>query len=573
MASNIDELEEQINFDRGEPITRKSDSELTDNERYSNLYAKQHRIYERRAYPIFLRALHDQVAPTLKWITDNQDVNPPLDALVVPGIWRSPMIEVYEMIGTLSARREYFYMRNTDKGVLDFIITAWRQIFYTYAINYAYRIENELSETTKEEIRKALAYSYENSLNADQTASHIRSRVYNEISRSRAVMIARTETTTAASLGKETGARQWLADQGQQGYKQWIGREDDRERGRETDTMHWHLNDQIIPIDDKFVFTDTNGITSYGLMPGDVNLPANQRINCYLPDTIIESNIIGGQKSFYSGKVVEIITAGGIRLSITPNHEILTKNGFVKAKDLANGDDLICNLAKKNWLISLVDNYINKKPTRADDIFRAIKVLWGSQLRKIGALDFNGDAEFMNNNVDIVSPNIELPIDGAKCIGKNFGKLWFRTSRTQTRLIKRLCGFNSCFKSTLSSSDSFMSFLNLPLSFSWRHFRPFKFFSIGRVSNLNASRFKSSREGYTDDSTFLAELLHADAGLVSFDKVAKIRYFDYSGHVYDFSSLNGVNIANNIYTSNCRCTLIYMSQRRYERIMANRNGD
>lgn len=250
------------------------------NEEYSNIYAKQHRIYERRAYPTFLRALHEQVQPTIDWIKVNGAQNPPLDALVVPAIWRDPMVEVYQMIGMLAARREYFFMRNTEKGVLDFLIEAWRQVFYTYAINYSYRIENELSETTKEEIRYALSVAYDNNMNADETASYIRKKVYNEISRSRAVMIARTETTTAASLGKDTGARSWLKEQDQKGYKQWIGREDSRERGRETDTMHWHLNDQIIPIDDNFVFTDPNGVTSYAAMPGSTDLPANQRINC-----------------------------------------------------------------------------------------------------------------------------------------------------------------------------------------------------------------------------------------------------------------------------------------------------
>ncbi len=254
------------------------------NEEYSNTYAKQHAIYERRVKPIFLRALHEQIQPVLDWIkvnpTDYAFKYPPLDALVVPAIWRKPMVEAYEMIGTLAARREYFFMRNTDKGALDFLIEAWRQVFYMYAVNYSYRIENELSETTKQEIRYALSVAFDNNMNADETASYIRKRVYNEISRSRAVMIARTETTTAASLGKETGARSWLKEQEQTGYKQWIGREDSRERGRETDTMHWHLNDQIIPIDEKFTFTDADGVTSYGLMPGDTSLPANQRIQC-----------------------------------------------------------------------------------------------------------------------------------------------------------------------------------------------------------------------------------------------------------------------------------------------------
>lgn len=240
------------------------------NEEYSNLYAKQHARYERRAYPIFLRALHEQIALTIKWISDNQDVNPPLDALVVPAIWRKPMVEVYEMIGLLSARREYFFMRSTDKGALDFLIEVWRQEFYMYAINYAYRIENELSETTKEEIRYALSVAFDNNLNSDQTAAYIRKRVYNEISRSRAVMIARTETTTASNLGKEKGARQWLKETDQKGYKQWIGREDERERH-----THWELNNDIIPIDQ-----DWNVGQDLANMPGDVRLSAGNRINC-----------------------------------------------------------------------------------------------------------------------------------------------------------------------------------------------------------------------------------------------------------------------------------------------------
>lgn len=240
------------------------------NEEYSALYAKQHKRYERRAYPIFLRALHEQIQPTLTWIKDNNDVTPPLDALVVPAIWRKPMVEVYEMIGNLAARREYFYMRSTDKGVLDFLVNEWRVIFYNYAINYAYRIENELSETTKETIRRSLAESYELGYNADQTAAYIRKRVYNEISRSRAVMISRTESNTAASLGKMTGGKQWLKEQNQQGYKEFIGREDERERH-----THFELNNDIIPIDEPFKFG-----TEYAQYPGDVNLSARERINC-----------------------------------------------------------------------------------------------------------------------------------------------------------------------------------------------------------------------------------------------------------------------------------------------------
>lgn len=248
----------------------------------SELYEQQHERYTKGVYPIFLKALKQELAPTIEFIRRTGNTEPPLDILVNPNIWIRPMQDAYELVGTLAAKREYYAIRGADqqKRILDFLIDAWRAIFLDYATNYAYRIDNELSETTKEEIRKALREGYEMGLNADRMATYIRRKVGGQISRARAVIISRTETATAANLGKRTGAESWLKETGQQGYKQWIGREDARERGRETDTMHWRLNNTILPIDEPFTFTDPEGVTSRGMMPGDTNLPANQRINC-----------------------------------------------------------------------------------------------------------------------------------------------------------------------------------------------------------------------------------------------------------------------------------------------------
>lgn len=238
------------------------------NEQYSALYAKQHAAYERSAYPVFLRACRKQVQPVIDWL--NQfDTPPPLDLLVIPSVWRDPMVEVYDRIGVLAARREYYFMRNTEeKGVLDFLVAKWRQTFHDYAINYAYKIENELTETSKSAIQNALEEGYVQGLNGDRLATLIRRSVYNVISRARSVTISRTETTTASNLGKEIGAREWLGEDN--GYQQWIGREDERERH-----AHFTLNDQIIPVGDNW-----NVGGELATMPGDTKLSGGQRINC-----------------------------------------------------------------------------------------------------------------------------------------------------------------------------------------------------------------------------------------------------------------------------------------------------
>lgn len=240
-----------------------------------DLYEKQLERYAKRVYPIFLKALQKQVAPVVEFIRRTGNTNPPLDILVVPNVFIRPLQDAYELVGMLAAKRQYYYMQNTEeKALLDFLIDAWRAIFYDYATNYAYMIDNELSDTTKEEIRKALAYSYEQGYNADRTATYIRNSVGRQISRSRAVLISRTESATAANLGKRTGADSWLKENNQKGYKQWIGRGITTGPHKERDE-HLVLNDTIIPIDQ-----DWNVGGEPAQYPGDTHLSASMRCNC-----------------------------------------------------------------------------------------------------------------------------------------------------------------------------------------------------------------------------------------------------------------------------------------------------
>lgn len=235
------------------------------------LYEKQLKRYAVRTYPIFLRALQSQVNPVVEYIRRTGNIDPPLDILVMPNVFIRPIQQSYEMVGMLAAKRQFYLMQGTEnKAIIDFLVDAWRAIFLDYATNYAYRIDNELSETTKEEIRRALAEAYEQNLNADRTATYIREKVGRKISRSRAVLISRTESATATNLGKRTGAESWLSENNEKGYKQWIGRNDGRER-----TTHIELNDKFEPLEEPFKVGGFNA-----QYPGDKDLPADERCNC-----------------------------------------------------------------------------------------------------------------------------------------------------------------------------------------------------------------------------------------------------------------------------------------------------
>lgn len=245
---------------------------MTLSEQQRRDYKKQHSAYERRIKPIFLNALRRQIEPIALWLEANLG-EPPVDALIDKTIFRQPMVQAYLLVGNMSAKRGYYLIRGNDGGVksaIDLFINLWTEIFKDYALRYAYRIENELSETTKQEVRKALAEGRELGYSNDRIATLIRRRVQWQISRTRAILIARTEATTASNLGAEQGAKTWLKEVGQKGYKEFIGRDDERERH-----THRELNGKIIPIEEKFSFGG-----SLALLPGDTTLPAKERIQC-----------------------------------------------------------------------------------------------------------------------------------------------------------------------------------------------------------------------------------------------------------------------------------------------------
>lgn len=244
---------------------------MTESQRVLLIYQKQHKLYAKRIRPLFLSAIRKQIKPVIDWMETFQTLNPPLDALVPSDVFRVPYKQAFDMVGITAAKREYYYMQGNDsKGVLDFLVNKWRILFNSYALDYAYRIENELTETTKQSIRDALQKAYDEGLNADRAITLIKKYALGQISRFRATLISRTETTTISNYAKEVGARDWLAEQGQKGYKQWIGRNDGHER-----RSHILLNDMIIPIDDKF---NVGGIPAD--RPGDLNLSAKERIQC-----------------------------------------------------------------------------------------------------------------------------------------------------------------------------------------------------------------------------------------------------------------------------------------------------
>lgn len=123
----------------------------------------------------------------------------------------------------------------------------------------------EVTETTRDQIIRAVRKGYEDGLGQRGTASYILDLVP-QISSYRAEMIARTETHGAANYGSQEAAKQT----GLPLSREWLAAADDRTR----DT-HREANGQVVGMDDTFRVGDSDLA-----FPGDPSGPGDEVINC-----------------------------------------------------------------------------------------------------------------------------------------------------------------------------------------------------------------------------------------------------------------------------------------------------
>jgi len=128
---------------------------------------------------------------------------------------------------------------------------------------------------------------------------------------------------------------------------------------------------------------------------------------CVIPGQMIAGNIRGASKAIYAGQTVEIHTANGGRLTVTPNHPVLTENGFVDASKLKPGDHLVnYGLSADALLLSGNEEY---RPSLIEDVFDAIAILAGRPLlADASGFDFHGDGRSIQGKVEIVRTNGDL---------------------------------------------------------------------------------------------------------------------------------------------------------------------
>lgn len=144
--------------------------------------------------------------------------------------------------------------------------------------------------------------------------------------------------------------------------------------------------------------------------PSQVNSDLTTDMQCILPGQKLKGVVIGASESNYSGDAFEILTESGVTLSVTKNHPILTMEGLVPACQLKEGDHLLRDVGKDEFLVAGYNE--QHAPTVVEKVFEAFSILNKGWIEvSCAPVNFHGDAERFKGHIKVVGTYRKL-LDG-----------------------------------------------------------------------------------------------------------------------------------------------------------------
>ena len=242
--------------------------------KYHKTYLKLHKEYEAYAYPIIKKALDDQTGAVADFV--NEDTFDNIELYIQFLVQQKPLYngleKIYTKVGVSAATFSYDWIRNSvPKTKKDFIIDFFNAAWYEEMVNYFRLIGGTkvagIDNTTRDIINNLLANILGQNLSRREQAKLFEETLNDPaFNRARSLVIARTESTTAANFGINMGAE----SSDYEVQKFWINTKDKRTR-----RSHLLMTQDRIAINQPFI---VGGIPM--MYPGEVGAPAAEVVNC-----------------------------------------------------------------------------------------------------------------------------------------------------------------------------------------------------------------------------------------------------------------------------------------------------
>ena len=184
--------------------------------------------------------------------------------------------------------------------------------------------------------------------------------------------------------------------------------------------------------------------------------------NCLVPGgTVLAEGVMAHSCREYDGPVITLVTSKGNRITVTPNHPILTPEGFVPAGMLQEGQEIIEATGEYCLFLGKAPNDINI-PTPVEEIGHSIiQTCGGTTARVKGSpVQFHGDGS-SDSEVNIVFPKgfVESELDPLR--SEPLGKPGFPTAHFGRRFLLAKSAFFQVFDCALLPAHRIMGRLGL----------------------------------------------------------------------------------------------------------------
>ena len=429
------------------------------------------------------------------------------------------------------------YIEDRDKPIKKQLAREFDKQTKKYSSDFAY---DEIVQ-----MRKHLSELITSGAPRKDVREYINSRI--KVGKNRARFIARQETALLTNEVKEVEYKQV----GIKGYI-WVSQSDGIVRPE-----HKALNNQTIMWDNPPIVDLRTGRRAH----------AGSDFNCFIPSTDIRlfSKPIKTLKRWYSGNVIQITMDDKTMITATPNHPILTLDGWKPFNMLKNGDKLL----KRNPvnIFGLGSANINHRHTASNvhDFF----AVGNSTMSRPGTdIDFHGDGS--NFEIEVVSSKGGL-LDKFKAIFFQEKSEFVLSNTFSAKCFFKACSalVNFMLRHNPIKSGS-VSVLNLVDSLGLGHVRPFQAFGLGLVADDNAKSNQNSVNGASRNLKVFTDLINALARKIiglDFDQVfiadlnsnftvheiTSLKEMSYNGYVHNFETNESVYLAESYLVSNCRC--------------------
>ena len=363
--------------------------------------------------------------------------------------------------------------------------------------------------------------------------------------RNAAIRAARTATTNAENAGRMSSFER-AQDLGIDMEIEWEATLDERTR-----ESHAMLDGERVKVGEAFE-TDNGPIR----WPGDPLADPAETWNCFIGGTraVPLGGVERSYRRFYDGPAVTVKTASGVEFTCTPNHPILTSEGWVCAGLLHDGDDLF--LADLGNAVGRpgVKPDIEHIGTSLDAVHELCRML---PCERASSVTVNFHEDIPARNVDVVSEERPLRVNletlRLEPVDEDILKLADPLAPGDGVLV---VGSGAA----AHSPDGVVSRLGESSALLGGSVRHALVHSLRAVPGRDSRALEPIRDGVATDAELFCESLDALSAVVKLDKVVEVEVKTVSEHVYNLQTESGAYLVSgsdngNVFVAshNCRC--------------------